>query len=76
MTPKTKYLTAVFQITNMETFRLEAGSITSAMCNISGIPGANVTVAGWVDLMTERDNLAEFVDGLGYNSDEIARGDV
>lgn len=72
---KEKYFTVVYKITDADKFREEASRVTSAFAGDTEIAGCEVTGAGWCDCMTERDNMAEFIDSKGYDSDEIGRGE-
>jgi hypothetical protein len=70
-----KYFTAVFAVSDKAAFQEYAKKITAAMCGESEIPGATVTGAGWEDSMTERDNMAAFLEENGYDSEEVGRGE-
>ncbi|MNQ92175.1 hypothetical protein D3C85_1075920 [compost metagenome] len=69
-----KYFTVVFEITDEDKFKLEAQKFTKAMCGHIEFPGAEVTGAGWEDSMTERDNMAAWLDEHGYDSESFGKG--
>jgi hypothetical protein len=70
-----KFFTVVFKVTDLEQFKPEAQRFTQALCEHIQIPGAEVTGAGWEDSMTERDNMQEWLESRGYDSEAIAKGE-